>query len=138
MKAFPCIAISLIRNLPISRGVPVPQAGTSGHDVDYMKPRRVLCDVLSHSCVRHLSRHHCARNGEIALTNYCGAHVRNGVIHVIPAIPACPVRPKSPSFLSTRPTARPKNKSLEGKNSLKSMLNSVDQSPKTGSVPLAN
>jgi len=73
----------------------VPHAGTSGHDVDYMKPRRVLCDVLSHSCVRHLSRHHCARNGGIALTNYCGAHVRNGVIRVIPAIPACPVRSKS-------------------------------------------
>src|SRR5262249_16558756 len=33
----------------LSRGVPVPHAGTSGNDIDYLKPRRVLCDLLSHS-----------------------------------------------------------------------------------------
>jgi hypothetical protein len=30
----------------------VPHAGTSGHDLDYMKPRRVLCDLLSHLYAR--------------------------------------------------------------------------------------
>src|SRR5262249_56223858 len=33
----------------LSRGVPVPHAGTSSNDIDYLKPRRVLCDLLSHS-----------------------------------------------------------------------------------------
>src|SRR5262249_15605974 len=33
----------------LSRGVPVPHAGTSGNDIEYLKSRRVLCDLLSHS-----------------------------------------------------------------------------------------
>src|SRR5262249_9545189 len=33
----------------LSRGVPVPHAGQAVNDIDYLKPRRVLCDLLSHS-----------------------------------------------------------------------------------------
>src|SRR5215475_15622714 len=47
MKAAPCIAISLIRNLAKSRSARASRRYV--RQLDYLKPRRVLCDLLSHS-----------------------------------------------------------------------------------------
>ena len=67
---FPEISPMTAPAILLTCGVPVPYAGTSFHDLDYMNPHRVLCDLLSHSSVRAMAASSAATRSASSITGH--------------------------------------------------------------------